>query len=51
VIERVGLTVSTVIASGVEIKLPALPAASAQLPMEKVIVPAAILDGGVKVAV
>ena len=49
-IESVGLTVSTAIANGVALKLPAFPAASVQLPTVKVIVPAAVLAGGVNVA-
>ena len=49
-IKSVGLTVSTATTNGVLLKTPTLPAASVQAPTEKVIVPAAVLAGGVNVA-
>ena len=46
----VGATVSTATVAAAKV-LPVLPAASAQLPAVKLIVPAAVLAGGVSVAV
>ena len=51
IVTAVGAAVSTDTVAGEAAVVPALPAASAQLATVKVIVPAAVLAGGVNVAV